>query len=78
MKKYLTIIKQYWIPIIIILALALWYHKKRKSFCGPCKEKGMIIKKGKAPYSQELHRNALRAKQAAAAFKSTGFMPKIS
>ncbi len=78
MKKYLNIIKKYWIPAVIILAIALWYNKKRKSYCGPCKEKGIIIKKGKAPYSQELNRNALRAKQAAAAFKSTGFMPRIS
>ena len=77
MKKYINILKKYWIAIAILASLAFYLHKKR-SQCGPCKEKGIIVKKGKIPYSNELHRNALRAKQAAAAFKATGFMPRLS
>ncbi len=70
--------KKYLIPGLILLALAAATYHYKKSHCGPCKEKAVIIKKGKVPYSKELQRNFMRAKQAAAAVKATGFMPRFS
>jgi hypothetical protein len=78
LKKHFLHLKKYLIPALIILALAAVYYHTKETPCGPCNEKGIIIKKEKVPYSTEIHRNVLRAKQASAAFKATGIMPRFA
>ena len=72
MKRYLKKEYIYAIAIVLFAVTGMMLYKKHQGqYCGPCKEKGVVIKKGKVKYDKEMHRKLFRAKKVAAAIKAS-------